>query len=96
MKKVNGKKKSKRRGSGPPADLPGLFPDSDLESETEEAEVDWLAEEEEKYQKNTGKTPEKGRYREIYDQIPFSESQVKVAAECSHPTQKDWDSDILN
>ena len=47
MKKVNGKKKSKRGVSGPPADLPGLFPDSDSESETEEAEVEWLAEEEE-------------------------------------------------
>ena len=96
MKKGNGKKKSKRRVSGPPADLPGLFPDSDSESETEEEEVDWLAEVEEKYQENAGKTPEKGRYREIYDKIPFSESQVEVAVECSHPTQKDWDSDILN
>ena len=62
VKKVNGKKMSKRGVSGPPADLPVLFPDSDSESETEEAEVDWLAEEEAKYQENTGKTLENFKF----------------------------------
>ena len=71
MKKVNGKKKSKRGVSRPPADLPDLFPDSDSESETEEAEVDWLAEEEEKYQENAGKTPEKEGIEKFMIKSPF-------------------------